>query len=112
MKEELLHAAWHFGLFDKQDLVTEEGEPVEIIHAGHYNKNSGPDFFNARIRLGGIVLAGNLEIHIRSDDWYDHGHQHDPAYKNVILHVVWETGKPTRCGKQKIPGICQECEYF
>lgn len=106
MKEELLHAAWHFGLFDKQDLVTEEGEPVEIIHAGHYNKNSGPDFFNARIRLGGIVLAGNLEIHIRSDDWYDHGHQHDPAYENVILHVVWETGKPTVCGKQKIPVLC------
>lgn len=105
MKEELLHAAWHFGLFDKNGLYTDDGDEVEIIHPGMYNRNSGPDFFNGRIRLGGVQMAGNIEIHIRGDDWYAHGHEKDPAYENVILHVVWETGKPTRCGRRKIPTV-------
>eukprot|EP01034_Spumella_vulgaris_P005853 gene5853-7466_t len=105
MKEELLHAAWNFGLFHKQALFTDEGDEVEILHPGMYNKNSGPDFFNGRIRLGGVTLAGNIEIHVKSDDWYAHGHDNDPAYENVILHVVWDTGKPTRCGRQAIPTL-------
>ena len=105
MKEELLHAAWQFGLFDKTNLITDEGEEVEILHPGLYNKNSGPDFFNGRIRLDGVLLAGNIEIHVKSDDWYSHGHQHDSAYENVILHLVWDKGKQIRCGKRIIPTI-------
>lgn len=105
MKEELLHAAWNFGLFHKHALFTDEGDEVEILQPGMYNKNSGPDFFNGRIRLGGITLAGNIEIHVKSDDWYAHGHADDPAYENVILHVVWEPGMPTRCGSRTIPTL-------
>ena len=105
MKEELLHAAWNFGLFHQQTLLTDEGDEVEILHPGMYNKNSGPDFFNGRIRLGGVTLAGNIEIHVKPDDWYAHGHQEDPAYENVILHVVWDAGKVTRCGGRRIPTL-------
>jgi hypothetical protein len=105
MKEELLHAAWQFGLFDKHSLFTDEGEEVEILNPGIYNKNSGPDFFNGRIRLGGLQLAGNIEIHVKGDDWYAHGHQTDPAYENVVLHVVWEKGKPSKCGARSIPTV-------
>lgn len=105
MKEELLHAAWHFGLFDKHALFTDEGDEVEILHPGIYNKNSGPDFFNGRIRLGGLQLAGNIELHVRADDWYAHGHETDPAYENVVLHVVWDGGKDTRCGARRIPTL-------
>ena len=105
MKEELLHAAWNFGLFHPQALFTDEGDEVEILHPGMYNKNAGPDFFNGRIRLGGVQLAGNIEIHVNADDWYAHGHEDDPAYENVVLHVVWEHGKRTRCGRRGIPTV-------
>lgn len=105
MKEELLHAAWQFGLFDKTGLITDEGDEVEILHPGLYNKNSGPDFFNGRVRIGGVQMAGNIEIHVKSDDWYAHGHQTDSAYENVVLHVVWDKGKPIQCGKRRIPTV-------
>jgi hypothetical protein len=105
MKEEFLHAAWQFGLFDKNRLLTDQGDEVEVIHPGIYNRNSGPDFFNGRIRLNGIQLAGNIEIHIKSDDWYAHGHEMDAAYENVILHVVWDTGKPVKCRDRNIPTL-------
>lgn len=105
MKEELLHAAWQFGLFEKSNLYTDTGEIVEILRVGSYNTGSGPDFFNARIRLGNILLAGNVEIHVRAEEWYAHGHENDKAYENVILHVVLNGDKPVRCGKRKIPTV-------
>lgn len=105
MKEELLHAAWNFGLFRQTALYTGDGDEVEILHPGMYNRNAGPDFFNGRIRIGGVQLAGNIEIHVKSDDWYAHGHQADPAYENVILHVVWDEGRPVRCGRRHIPTL-------
>jgi hypothetical protein len=105
MKEELMHAAWRFGLFHRQDLVTDTGERVEILQQGIYNTDSGPDFFNGSIALDGLRLAGNIEMHVAADDWYAHGHETDPAYENVILHVVWSPGKTTFCRGRKIPTL-------
>lgn len=68
--------------------VTVRGEDVEIEYAGIHNMDAGPDFHDARIRIAGQLWAGNVEIHVRAGDWYRHGHDSDPAYENVILHVV------------------------
>lgn len=90
MREDFLHYLWKFRKFDFQRARTTSGESVNIIDTGRHNKDSGPDFFNARLRIGDQLWAGNVEIHLKSSDWYFHGHENDEAYRNVILHVVWE----------------------
>ena len=81
---------WKFQKFVVGDFYTSNNEKLHIKKQGSHNTNSGPDFFNAQIELDGQLWAGNIEIHIKSSDWYAHCHQMDPAYDNVILHVVWE----------------------
>ena len=93
MKEEFIHFLWQYRLFNSQELITTSGETLQIIHPGSTNLNSGPDFSAARIKLGGTMWAGNIEIHINSSDWYRHKHQHDDAYANIILHVVMHHDK-------------------
>ncbi len=88
MKEEFLHFIWENKLFEKDSLSTVDGEPLQIIHPGRHNTHAGPDFFDARIRIGETLWAGNIEIHPKASDWNRHGHQKDPAYRNTILHVV------------------------
>lgn len=88
--EDFLHYVWQFKSFDFVDLQTFDGESTTIIHQGFLNKNSGPDFSNAKIIIGGTTWAGNVEIHLKSSDWLKHNHQSDTAYTNVILHVVYE----------------------
>jgi hypothetical protein len=91
MKEDFLHYIWKFAKFNSQQLLTSANENLEIIRLGTHNQDeSGPDFFNAQIEIDGQIWAGNVEIHIKSSDWYAHGHEKDDAYQNVILHVVWE----------------------
>lgn len=90
MKEDFLHYIWQYKKFDISDLQTVRGEKLEVINAGQYLQLAGPDFFNGRIVVNGQVWAGNIEIHLRSSDWYIHHHETDAAYDNVILHVVWE----------------------
>ncbi|WP_159800048.1 DUF2851 family protein [Flavobacterium sp. MK4S-17] len=90
MKEDFLHYIWQFKKFNQQRLNTVQGESIQILAAGQYLQKSGPDFFNARIVIGKQEWAGNVEIHIKSSDWYLHNHENDSAYDNVILHVVWE----------------------
>ncbi|QYJ68454.1 DUF2851 family protein [Flavobacterium litorale] len=90
MKEDFLHHIWQFKKFNTQNLVTVQGEPLTIINAGQYLQQSGPDFFNAQLRIGNQAWAGNVEIHVKSSDWYLHNHESDTAYDNVILHIVWE----------------------
>ena len=92
--EDFLHYVWKFRLFEKNELVTAEGEEIEIFSAGIHNSDSGPDFHNARIRVGDTTWAGNVEIHINSSDWHKHHHTHDKAYANVILHVVYRDDEP------------------
>jgi hypothetical protein len=90
INEELIYYIWATKNFDTFNLTTWSGEPVQIIHFGHRNFSSGPDFLNAKIKIGDVLWAGNVEMHVLTSDWIKHRHDDDPAYKNVILHVVFE----------------------
>lgn len=87
--EDFLHFIWQFRLYGGQRLLTAGGEVLRILTPGVLNKNAGPDFLNAKILLDGTVWAGNVEIHLKASDWFVHQHQHNRAYENVILHVVY-----------------------
>ena len=90
MKEDFLHYLWKFKKFNTLNLKTFNGEEITIVNVGQYLELAGPDFFNAQIMIANQKWAGNVEIHLKSSDWYVHHHESDPAYENVILHVVWE----------------------
>jgi hypothetical protein len=90
MTERLLHFIWQFQYFSPNGLTTTTGEPVQVYFGGHYNTNQGPDFSDAKIKVGNTTWAGTAELHVRSSDWRKHKHQGDTNYGNVILHVVWE----------------------
>jgi hypothetical protein len=90
MKEEFIHYLWKFQKFNTLNLKTTVGELISIVSVGQYLELSGPDFFNAQIIIGNQKWAGNIEIHLKSSDWYLHHHENDSAYENVILHVVWK----------------------
>ena len=90
MNERLLQYIWQFQYFNLSGLVTQQGETITILHAGLLNKNQGPDFLDAKIKVGQTTWAGNIELHIHSSDWKSHRHSDDPNYKNIILHVVWK----------------------
>jgi hypothetical protein len=92
--EDFLHYVWKFRLFDRIGLQTDDGEELEILSVGMHNTDSGPDFHNARIRIGETVWAGNVEVHLSASDWQKHGHTTDNAYENVILHVVYRNDAP------------------
>ena len=104
MKEDFLHYVWQYKKFDFSNLTTVSGELLTITNCGNYLQRTGPDFFNAQIVLGNQKWAGNVEIHIKSSDWYLHHHEKDPNYENVILHVVWEHDTPVfRKDNSEIP---------
>ncbi len=86
--EQLLHYVWRHKMFPLQEMHTTDGKLVEVIDPGLHNRNAGPDFFNAKVKIDGTLWVGNVEIHDRSHDWYVHGHDHDSAYNNVVLHVA------------------------
>ncbi len=90
MTEAFLFYIWQCQYFDQLALTTATGESLAIIKTGNYNTDQGPDFSNAKIRIGDIEWAGNVEMHIRSSDWNQHAHGQDAAYNNVVLHVVWK----------------------
>ncbi len=94
LTEDFLHYLWKFRLFNHVDLQTTEGETIEILSPGLHNTHAGPDFQNAKIKIGDTVWAGNVELHISSSDWERHGHTQDNAYQNVILHVVYRDDEP------------------
>jgi hypothetical protein len=90
MKEDFLHYLWKFKKFDVLKLKTTNSEEVIVTSSGQYLQTAGPDFFNAKIIIAGQLWAGNVEIHLKSSDWYVHHHERDDAYDTIILHVVWE----------------------
>jgi hypothetical protein len=94
MREEFLHYLWKYSLYDADQLIDNEGNRIEVIHPGEHNTDSGPDFFNARLRIGDTHWAGNVEIHLKASHFNLHSHNTDPAYDNVILHLVSENDKP------------------
>lgn len=89
MQEDFIHYLWKFKKLSGQQLQTTEGKSIVIKSLGTHNFHSGPDFFNGRLEIDGQEWAGNIEMHVKASDWYLHGHDDDPAYDNVILHVVW-----------------------
>jgi hypothetical protein len=106
MNEELLQFIWNHRLFPTENLLTTSGESVEIINQGKHNSDSGPDFFNASIRIDGTIWVGNVEIHMKSSDWYLHKHDQNSAYNNVILHVVGQHDKEiTTQNGEEIPAL-------
>jgi len=94
MQEAFLHFLWQFQYFDKTRLQTTDGQMVQVIRPGIWNTDAGPDFIQARLVVGGVEWAGNVEMHLRSSDWQQHHHHQNVAYDNVILHVVWEHNQP------------------
>ncbi|MDR3227569.1 MAG: DUF2851 family protein [Prevotellaceae bacterium] len=88
MNEAFLQFIWRFGLFKKNSLTTTENENISILNLGMINNDSGPDFINAKIKIGKIIWVGNVEIHINASDWKRHKHNADKSYDNVVLHVV------------------------
>ncbi|NND53016.1 MAG: DUF2851 family protein [Flavobacteriaceae bacterium] len=106
MRENFLHYLWKFKKFNTLHLFTTENKPIQLINVGTHNFNSGPDFLNALVKIDEQLWAGNIEIHIKSSDWFQHGHESDVAYNNVILHVVWEHDAAiTRSDNSVIPTL-------
>lgn len=104
MKEDFLHYVWLYKKFPLNGLITAQGEELQIIQTGQHLKTAGPDFFNAQVIVGNQKWAGNIEIHIKSSDWYLHNHEKDIHYDNVVLHVVWENDTPVfRQDNSEIP---------
>jgi hypothetical protein len=91
MNEEFLHYVWRYKMFSKVDFKTTGNAHLSIIKAGLHNKNAGPDFLNAQLKIDGQTWIGNIEIHLKASDWYLHNHEKDLNYDAVILHVVWES---------------------
>lgn len=94
MKEDFLHYVWKLQLLTSNSLESVSKESIIVLSQGKQNFNSGPDFFNAKIKINGQLWAGNVEIHVKSSDWYSHHHELDTNYDSVILHVVWEYDMP------------------
>ena len=106
VKEDLLHFIWKYKKLQLATLVTSEGGAVIIHETGSHNHLSGPDFFNAKVEIDEQLWAGNVEIHVKSSDWYSHNHEQDANYDNVILHVVWEdNGAVFRSDNSLIPTL-------
>lgn len=105
MKEAYLHQIWKLKRFPTHALKLVDGRTIELLDTGWHNHESGPDFFNGSFRLDGITWRGNIEIHIRSSDWYAHQHQVDAAYDNVILHVVFEYDQPVFVHGSPLPTL-------
>jgi hypothetical protein len=92
IRERFIQHIWSKQYLQKR-LRTTEGKPLEVLSIGKQNFGSGPDFLGAKIKIGNITYAGDVEIHRTAFDWLRHQHQEDPHYNSVVLHVVLETGQ-------------------
>ena len=112
MREDFLHYVWQHQYFDKLDLRTVDGEEIQVLRPGHRNSDAGPDFLNARLRLGDVEWNGAVEIHLRASDWARHNHQIDPKYDQVVLHVVGSHDVDvTRTNGSRIPTLALQMRW-
>ncbi len=100
--EQLLHYVWKHKMFPLYGLQTDDHKDIEVIDPGLHNHNAGPDFFNAKVKIGGTLWVGNVEIHDKSSDWYLHGHDKDSRYDNVVLHVAGTIDAEVRTTKGRV----------
>ena len=108
--EQLLHYVWKHKIFPLKELKTTTGQQVEVIDTGLANTDAGPDFFNAKLKLDGVLWIGNIEIHERSSDWFKHGHHADAGYNSVILHIASEIDMEiSRSNGERIPQLLLIC---
>jgi hypothetical protein len=105
MQEEYLHYIWRLKRLPLNNLKLTDGRRVGLVNSGWYNLDAGPDFFNGTVIIDGIQWSGNIEIHVKSSDWYKHKHQFDRAYDNVVLHVVLEHDKEVVINGQNLPTL-------
>ncbi|RYM32393.1 DUF2851 family protein [Brumimicrobium glaciale] len=105
MQEEYLHYLWRMKRLNFNQLKLTNGAPVSVHEVGWYNLDAGPDFFNGTVSIDGIKWSGNIELHIKSSDWYAHKHHLDEAYNNVVLHVVFEHDKEVFVKGIQLPTI-------
>ncbi|MFZ5940028.1 MAG: DUF2851 family protein [Bacteroidota bacterium] len=104
--EDFLQYIWRYRLMDEKQLALADGTPVRIVDQGTLNRDSGPDFFNARIIIGNTTWAGNVEVHVHASDWLRHNHQEDEAYNSVILHAVrFNDCQITRKDGEQVPTV-------
>ncbi|MFW5793243.1 MAG: DUF2851 family protein [Bacteroidota bacterium] len=111
MREDFLYYIWQYKLLNGSQLYTTEGEEVEIINPGMRNYNSGPDYTAAKIRIGKTIWAGNVEIHLKTSDWFAHNHHKNPAYSNIILHLVFEDDI-SNTKNNNVPSPCLEISNY
>lgn len=105
-KEDFLHFVWQLQYLNTPALFTECGELLTVLFPGNLNTNAGPDFSEAQLKIGDLCWVGSVEIHLCASDWYKHRHQHNPAYENVVLHVVWENDREVfRKDKSTLPTL-------
>ncbi|MBR1516900.1 MAG: DUF2851 family protein [Bacteroidales bacterium] len=97
MTESFLQYAWRYQLVEGA-MTTTDGREVKVLRAGILNTDAGPDFFNARLLIGGVEWVGNVEVHVRASDWRQHHHSDDASYNNVVLHVVYEANEEVITG--------------
>lgn len=110
-KEEYLHFIWKYQLFEKKQLISTRGEAIIVHKTGLLNTGQGPDFLHASVQIGAEILHGHIEIHIDNKDWYNHAHQNDPNYQNIILHVVLHNTQEAytlSAENRPIPILCLE----
>jgi len=112
MNEAFLHTIWKYKLLGQTQFKGSKQEDIEIISIGEHNQDSGPDFFNSKIRINNIVLAGNVEIHFKTSDWLKHQHQNDKAYDNLVLHVVYEHDKELTQNEQYNVSVLEIKNYI
>ena len=112
MTEKLLQYLWNFKIFNRFDFKDIQGRELEILNYGTWNSQAGPDFLLAKIKVDNLILAGHIELHLRSSDWEAHQHSKDIAYDNVILHVVYEHDKEIGFLREKNIPTLQLKEYI
>lgn len=96
MNEKLLQFIWRYQHFHFTDLESTTGEQITVVNPGQFNTHQGPDFLEAKIKLGDTILVGHIELHVKSSHWERHRHEEDAQYGNIVLHVVWQDDKPIK----------------